>query len=138
MQVASESEPLVGRRSSQANGIHGVDPSFSLSSQRNSLINLGEDYEDDAMAKIARTYSMGHPVGQVPNADQVASRRSSSILAPKSLSVLALVGLTFFNVSGGAFGTEEIISSGGPLPGLIGKHVRVESGGCWPCTKYWY
>jgi len=38
----------------------------------------------------------------------------------RPLGVSAVCFVTYFNVSGGLFGSEEIISSMGPLPGLVG------------------
>mmetsp|Transcript_6236 Transcript_6236/g.9401 ORF Transcript_6236/g.9401 Transcript_6236/m.9401 type:complete len:536 (+) Transcript_6236:60-1667(+) len=38
----------------------------------------------------------------------------------KKLGLFALVGLTFYSVSGGPFGIEEIVKAGGPLYALLG------------------
>ena len=46
----------------------------------------------------------------------------------RSLGVLAVVFVTWFNVCGGPWGTEEIIADAGPLPGLVGLLIFAL---CW-------
>ena len=42
---------------------------------------------------------------------------------PRPLRMLQLIGLTFFAVSGSAYGIEETVSAGGPLLALIGLGI---------------
>mmetsp|Transcript_93206 Transcript_93206/g.268327 ORF Transcript_93206/g.268327 Transcript_93206/m.268327 type:complete len:497 (-) Transcript_93206:280-1770(-) len=48
---------------------------------------------------------------------------SGSTPDQRSLGMWAIVFIVFFNVSGGPFGSEEIVSTCGPLPGFIGIFV---------------
>ena len=100
-------------------------PTGHTSSWRSSMsflssLNSDDDGHDHVVTRMIRNISFGHPVGQVFSGDTLEHKLSFSVPKPR-LGVIALVGLTFFNVSGGAFGTEQIISSGGPLIGIIGN-----------------
>lgn len=46
--------------------------------------------------------------------------KSHGATPERTLGVLAVCFVTYFNVCGGPWGTELIISSAGPLPGLLG------------------
>ena len=46
--------------------------------------------------------------------------KALNVSAERTLGVLAVCFVTYFNVCGGPWGTELIISSAGPLPGLLG------------------
>ena len=39
---------------------------------------------------------------------------------PRTIGAVSVVAITFFNVCGGPWGSEEMVSDAGPLPGLIG------------------
>ena len=56
------------------------------------------------------------------------SRRGKGEMGPTSnprrvLGAVSVAAITFFNVCGGPWGSEEIVSDAGPLPGLIGVVV---------------
>jgi amino acid transporter len=45
---------------------------------------------------------------------------TSMLQKPKPLSLLPLIALIFYDVSGGPFGIEDAVSSGGPLLAILG------------------
>lgn len=60
----------------------------------------------------------------------------------RPLSLLPLVAIIFYEVSGGPFGIEDSVSSGGPLLAILGcvqcmcvcAHARVCALGAWVCV----
>lgn len=60
------------------------------------------------------------PFGSAKADSRAASPREQSMARHKPLSLLPLVALIFYDVSGGPFGIEDAVSAGGPLLSVLG------------------
>jgi len=65
---------------------------------------------------------LGERLGNIMTSSE-QYRRGSYTRAEPTLGVLAICAIAYFNVCGGPWGSEAVISSVGPLPGLVGAIV---------------